>query len=130
MVLTVVGAGLAVSIGPRGLGHKAAMFSPAREAELRVAGGSSRIGAMAIRTNGCAECHAIPGIPGSAAVPSATSLEHFGNRTLIAGALPNTPENLSLWLQEPTRFTPQTQREGHALDERTATNIAAYLYGN
>lgn len=128
MALTVVGAGLAVTVGPRGVGQMAASFSPMREAALRVSGGSQKAGAMAIRANGCAACHAIPGIESPVRNPASTGLESYPMRQRIAGSLHNTPENLALWLQDPQRFTPQSHGSDLQLDSRTAANIAAYLY--
>ncbi len=127
----MIGAGLAVAVGPRGLAYTSAEpFSPLREAALRVAGGSRKAGAAAIRANGCGDCHAIPGISRSERYPSGPSLANYANRPLIAGALQNRPENLVIWLQEPTRFTSDTHEASLDLDSRTASNIAAYLYRN
>lgn len=129
-ILTMVGAGLAVAVGPRGFASTSEQFSPLREAALRVAGGSRRAGAAAIRANGCADCHTIPGISRSQRHPSGPSLEYYADRPLIAGSLQNRPENLVIWLQEPKRFTSDTHEASRNLDSRTASNIAAYLYRN
>ena len=57
-------------------------------------------------TNGCAGCHTIDGNP-TAIGKIGPNLSHFGSRTtLAAGILPNTPENLAAWIQDPQAIKP------------------------
>ena len=52
-------------------------------------------------TKGCVGCHAISGFP-EAVGKTGPNLTFFGSRETIAGgALPNTPDNLRLWLHDP-----------------------------
>src|SRR5205807_1410428 len=49
----------------------------------------------------CVGCHTIPGVSGGVIGPALT---HVGSRrTIAAGLLPNTPENLAAWLRAPER---------------------------
>ena len=47
---------------------------------------------------------------------------------MIAGMLPNTPDNLVLWLQRPQSVVPGNGMPDMGLSPRQAHDIAAYLY--
>src|SRR2546430_13219911 len=52
----------------------------------------------------CVGCHTIQGVSGGVIGPDLT---HVGSRrTIAAGLLPNTPENLAAWLRAPERIKP------------------------
>lgn len=68
-----------------------------------------------LRQYGCGSCHTIPGVPGANASVG-PPLDRMGSRTYIAGTLPNTPENLALWIQHP-----QEVRRGTAMPEMNVT---------
>jgi cytochrome c len=90
-------------------------------------GGDYRKGALAIRDNGCASCHTIPGIPGadSKVGPPLTGISQ---RTYLAGIIANTPENLVKWIQNPPGVDEKTAMPDMHLSEREARDIASYLY--
>jgi cytochrome c1 len=52
----------------------------------------------------------------------------FGERTMIAGELPNTPDNLVRWLQNPSMVESGTAMPDLGLTTDQAYDIAAYLY--
>lgn len=90
-------------------------------------GGDPLRGADVISVAGCGSCHTIPGIRhanGRVGPP----LLFFSERTFIAGRLPNTPENLVAWIQDPTRLEPRTAMPDLGLGEQQARDAAAYLY--
>src|SRR5690242_19151062 len=62
-------------------------------------------GRSLVASYGCGSCHSIPGIPGADALV-APPLEHFYERSYIAGVLPNTRENLIRWVQNPQQIKP------------------------
>jgi cytochrome c2 len=84
-------------------------------------------GPVAIRQYGCPTCHRIAAIVGANA-PVGPPLEGIASRGLIAGMLPNTPENLVRWLREPQKLNPRTAMPDLGVTERDARDIAAYLY--
>jgi mono/diheme cytochrome c family protein len=84
-------------------------------------------GRVAIRQYACPTCHSIPAIVGANA-PVGPPLEGIASRGLIAGMLPNTPENLVRWLRDPQRLNPRTAMPDLGVTERDAQDIAAYLY--
>jgi cytochrome c1 len=55
------------------------------------------------------------------------SLKDFPKRPLIAGALPNTPDNLVRWLRGPQLVRPRTLMPDMGVTEQHARDIHAYL---
>ena len=74
----------------------------------------------------CNACHVIPGItgPDSHVGPP---LHAFGQRTLVAGVLPNTQDNLARWLLDPPGAKPGTAMPAMGISPADARDIAAYL---
>ena len=83
-------------------------------------------GRTALHQHACSACHIIPGITGSNPHVG-PSLEGIGRRSLIAGTLANTPENLALWLRETQKVKPGTAMPQLGVPEQDARDIAAYL---
>jgi cytochrome c1 len=53
---------------------------------------------------------------------------YFSQRTMIAGELPNTPENVERWIENPKAVEPKTAMPDLGLSPEQASDIAAYLY--
>src|SRR5690349_6975830 len=90
-------------------------------------GGNPHHGRLAIELYGCASCHTIPGIPGADAMVG-PPLNGVAQRTYLAGILPNTPENLVRWIENPPAVDPRTGMPNLHLNETDARDIASYLY--
>ena len=75
---------------------------------------------------GCGACHVVPGIYTARGVVG-PPLYFFGRRTMIAGELPNSTENLIRWLRNPPAIEPGTSMPNLGLNEKQARDIAAYL---
>ena len=74
----------------------------------------------------CAGCHAIRGT--EAAGQIAPDLTHIATRsTLGAGTLPNTPQNLTAWIQDPQRMKPGNQMPANPLPTEDVQALVAYL---
>ena len=75
---------------------------------------------------GCVACHQIPGIdaPHGAVGPS---LDKLATRTTIAGHLPNTPQTMIQWLQNPQSLNPQTSMPNVGVTPADARDMTAYL---
>ena len=102
-----------------------------RDDPPRVAtGGEASLGRARIVEYGCAACHDFPEIRarGGGGGLVAPPLTGFARRTFIAGRLPNSPENLVLWLRDPHAIDPQTAMPELGLTEKEARDVAAYLY--
>ncbi len=89
-------------------------------------GGDPSRGAVEIGRAQCGACHEIPGIASAHGLVG-PPLSHFGQRTIIAGLLPNTPDNLIHWLRDPQSVTPGNAMPSTGLDEQQARDVAAYL---
>ncbi len=83
-------------------------------------------GRAAIAQYACVTCHQIPGIVGASA-PVGPPLAGIGTRQLVAGVLPNTPDNLVRWLRSPQQVNPLSAMPDLAVSERDARDMAAYL---
>ena len=100
---------------------------PANAPVWAVPGGNPERGEVAVRRYGCAACHTLPDVR-SALGQVGPDLEDVGTRMFIAGQLPNTPENLIRWIQEPQEIRPETAMPDLGVTEAEARDIAAYLY--
>jgi cytochrome c len=89
--------------------------------------GNAERGRQLIEGYGCGACHMIPGIHKADGLVG-PPLIYFGRRTMIAGELPNTQENLVRWIQHPRQVEEHTAMPDLGLDEDQAYDIAAYLY--
>ena len=90
-------------------------------------GGNAERGRATMRAYGCTACHAVPSMVGDN--PSVgPSLEGFGGRAYIAGVLPNTPENLLRWIQDPPGVDSLTAMPNVGVTSADAVDIAEYLY--
>jgi cytochrome c1 len=90
-------------------------------------GGDAAAGAVVIAQKGCGSCHTIPGIRGARGVVGPPLL-FFSRRTMIAGELPNTPDNVVAWIRSPQSVEANTAMPNLGLTEQEARNVAAYLY--
>jgi cytochrome c1 len=53
---------------------------------------------------------------------------YFSRRTMIAGELPNSPDNLVRWIRNPKMIEPGTAMPALGLSDYDAHDVAAYLY--
>lgn len=90
-------------------------------------GGNAHRGAAVISQYRCGACHYIPGIHNARGMVG-PPLMFFGQRTFIAGEVPNSPENLVRWIRSPKSIEPGTAMPELGLSEQEARDAAAYLY--
>ncbi len=84
-------------------------------------------GRRLIASYGCGSCHSIPGVPNADATIG-PPLDHYYERSYIAGRLPNTWENLIEWIENPQQVKPGTAMPNLGVKQDEAFDIAAYLY--
>lgn len=89
--------------------------------------GDAAHGKQLIQGYGCGACHIVPGVHGAHGLVGPPLL-YFSQRTMIAGELPNTPENLVRWIEHPRSVEPKTAMPDLGLSSDQAYDIAAYLY--
>lgn len=98
----------------------------AREANL-VTGGDAHRGAAAIYKYGCGSCHTIAGIANARGLVG-PPLTGIGARMYVAGVLPNSPDNIERWIQDPKAVDEKTVMPKLGVSKQDAADIAAYLY--
>ena len=98
-----------------------------RTPEHVVPGGDVERGREQIVAVGCGACHVINGIPGARGQVG-PALTGVASRAVIAGVLPNTPDNITRWIADAPSISPQTAMPNLGLSQAQARDIAAYLY--
>jgi cytochrome c len=93
----------------------------------QIPGSDADRGRDAIVAYGCGSCHEIQGLR-SARGRVGPRLAGFVDQTFIAGRLPNTPENLVLWIRHPQHVDPHNAMPDLGVSEQEARDIAAFLY--
>lgn len=96
-------------------------------APARVAGGEVNRGRLLLAQYQCGACHQIADVA-AARGQLAPPLDGYGQRSYIAGSLPNTPETLVRWLVDPSALKPGTAMPAMGVSEEDARHMAAYLY--
>src|SRR5207245_8187248 len=83
-------------------------------------------GRRVFETTACINCHAVAGTVANGRFgPDLTHL--MSRETIAAGAAPNTPENLRLWIRKPDAIKPGSLMPAMQLDEPQLDSLAAYL---
>jgi cytochrome c oxidase assembly factor CtaG/cytochrome c2 len=84
-------------------------------------------GQLAVKKYGCGSCHTIPGINGARGMVG-PPLGQIASRVYIGGVLPNEPDNMIRWIENPPGVDPKTAMPNMGVTTRDARDIAAYLY--
>jgi cytochrome c2 len=104
----------------------AALIAASHRALAADGAGNAPRGAKLIASTGCGACHSIRGIENAHGLVG-PPLDNIGARTIIAGLLPNTPENMERWLEAPQRIVPGNAMPDMGLSQGDAADITAYL---
>lgn len=97
-------------------------------APTTTAGASAERGRLLLEQYDCGSCHAIPGVRRSQG-QTGPALLAYARRAYIAGELPNQPEVLHQWIQDPRALVPDTLMPVQDVPENHARDMAAYLMG-
>jgi cytochrome c oxidase assembly factor CtaG/cytochrome c2 len=89
--------------------------------------GDAKRGALLIDKYGCGNCHEIPDL-GNAKGNVGPPLAHVGTRTYLAGFVRNSPENMTLWIEDPQRILPGNVMPSMEISHKDARDITAFLY--
>jgi cytochrome c2 len=89
-------------------------------------GGNPDHGKQLIAQYGCTTCHIVPGVEGPNGMVG-PALDHFGSRGTIAGKVPNTPDNVTRWLQNPQAMNPTSVMPNLGITPADAKDLAAFL---
>ena len=83
-------------------------------------------GKLVFERQACINCHTVAGTVANGRYgPDLTHL--MSRETLAAGAMPNTPENLKKWIDDPNSFKPGSLMPAMHLTDRQDAQITAYL---
>lgn len=96
-------------------------------AEQKVPNSDPEKGPAAISLYGCGTCHMIPGVAGANGTVG-PRLDNLGSQSFLAGVVPNSPDNLILWIMHPQKVHPGVDMPEMGVTQTDARNIAAYLY--
>jgi cytochrome c2 len=89
--------------------------------------GDAARGRVLLRQYGCGYCHTIPGVEaarGNVGPP----LDDIGRRVYLAGSLPNTPQQMALWIRFPQSYRPGTAMPDLNVSADDARDMVARLY--
>ena len=92
-----------------------------------ITGGDPLRGEAMFIQYGCGSCHGVKHVrkaTGTVGPP----LDGIAIRTVVAGKLDNTPENLERWIRDPQHVTPGTAMPDLQVGEGDARDITAFLY--
>jgi cytochrome c2 len=103
--------------------------SHAAPAQQRVADGDANRGRALVAHGefGCTACHDLPDLRAPHGVVG-PPLRGIARGSFIAGQLPNTPDVLVAFLENPAALVPATGMPDVRLSAQQARDIAAYLY--
>jgi cytochrome c oxidase subunit 2 len=83
-------------------------------------------GQRVFESTACAKCHTISGTPAKGRF--GPDLTHVMSRdTIAAGAAPNTPQKLRLWIKNPDAVKPGSKMPAMGLTDQDVDAVAAYL---
>jgi cytochrome c oxidase subunit 2 len=98
----------------------------AKQGEPAQVSSEADAGRRVFETTACVNCHTVSGT--DAKGKFGPDLTHLMSReTLAAGAAPNTPENLRLWIKNPDTFKPGSLMPAMQLNEQELDAVTAYL---
>jgi cytochrome c2 len=89
-------------------------------------GDPSRGEAMFIQY-GCGSCHGLKHVRKATGMVG-PPLDGIAVRAIIAGKLPNEPDNMVRWIRDPQKVTPGTDMPDLHVSQRDARDITAFLY--
>lgn len=121
--IAFAGAGIAMLVVGTNLMQRSSTSLPYRD----VPGGDVERGRKALKRYNCGSCHKIPGVEGATGTKG-QPLAGLVFRTDIVGALPNTPEDVARWIQNPKSIYPETGMPVLNVSKQEAMDMVAYLY--
>jgi len=89
--------------------------------------GDAARGRELLHQYGCGYCHTIPGVH-AARGNIGPPLDDVGRRVYIAGSLPNTPQQMALWIRFPQTYRPGTAMPDLHVRADDARDMVAQLY--
>jgi len=108
--------------------EKYAQWEQRQRQEPAAPRGEAAQGRELFRTLTCINCHTVSGLPGGAS--AGPDLTHLASRSFLgARVIPNTAENLGLWLRNPQAIKPGVKMPNFQLTGRQVDALVAYFEG-
>jgi cytochrome c1 len=126
MLVIAAALGFSALLGAGAAVYEGRQRSVERWAAGLTGGDPHRALAVMIR-NGCTACHTIPGVPGAIGSVG-PALSGLADRAYIGGMLPNTADNLVLWIRDARSVNAHTAMPSTRISDSEARDVAAYLY--
>ncbi|MFA9443922.1 cytochrome c family protein [Egicoccus sp. AB-alg6-2] len=121
-VVVAVVAALAISACDGGRGERTTGPGAAAGVEF----GDADNGREAFVAYGCGACHQHAAVRGASGRVG-PKLDDLAEQRIIAGVLPNTPEMLAAWIQDPQAHAADTGMPDVGVTDEDAADIAAFL---
>ncbi|MGO4524622.1 cytochrome c family protein [Microvirga sp. 2MCAF35] len=99
----------------------------ARARAIALTGGDPDLGLRLTQRYGCAGCHVIPGASGAQGRVGPT-LQAYAARIYVGGVVPNSPDNLIRWIENPRSIDPKSAMPVTGISRDEARHVATYLY--
>jgi cytochrome c len=99
----------------------------AQHSGQQAVGGNASTGKQDLARYACGSCHTIPGVANAKGLIG-PPLNNIGSRRIIAGKLPNTPDQMELWLRDPQSVWPGNAMPNEGVTDQEARDMAAYLF--
>ena len=98
-----------------------------REHAAAIAQGDPSRGEAMFIQYGCGSCHSLRNVRTATGMVG-PPLDGVAVRAIIAGKLPNQPDNMVRWIRDPQQVTPGTAMPDLHVSGRDARDITAFLY--
>jgi mono/diheme cytochrome c family protein len=108
-------------------GYQIKFTQKARARAIELTAGNPDLGRQLTRRYGCAGCHTIPGVPGSAGQVG-PNLSGLAGRVYLGGVVNNTPDNMIQWIVNPREIDERSAMPATGISRTEARHVAAYLY--
>lgn len=94
--------------------------------QQQTAAANASPGRRVFESTACVNCHTVEGTPAEGRF--GPDLTHLMSRdTIAAGAAPNTPEQLRLWIRNPDAIKPGSKMPAMGLNDQDLDEVTAYL---
>lgn len=90
-------------------------------------GGSPARGEAMFIQYGCGSCHGVKHVRKASGMVG-PPLDGIAVRAMVAGKLPNQPDNLQRWIRDPQAVSPGSDMPDLHVSKRDARDISAFLY--
>ena len=123
----LVATGAAVLVAGGVLAETIDERSDIRSHAVAITGGDPDRGQQLFIDYGCGGCHGVKHVPRATGMVG-PPLDGVAVRSILAGRLSNTPENMQRWIRDPQAVAPGTAMPDLNVDARDARDISAFLY--